>query len=162
MHRKTTSQMTSQVDQEAEASYAQIDQTKNPTKQPQSTLPKKKQIPVNIIYWIECLTKIRCSYDNTSVMTSLSFIPLSNSSFSYKLIDEWINDQRCKRLQKQSQKEDEYLEFGQWGRFTLWTCRGGVNVNIWISIIFRVCCHWFLVCHCSQFFGKGKSVFYLC
>ena len=34
MNRKTTSKMTSQVDQEAELVYAQIDLTKRPTAQP--------------------------------------------------------------------------------------------------------------------------------
>ena len=116
-----------------------------------------------------CIKNRMLTHNNTSVMTSLSFIPLSNASFSYKLIDEWIDDQGCNRLQKQSQEEDEYLEFGKWGPFNLWTCRGSVGVNIWISIIF--CRRWFLVYHCSsfqkkvfkveQFLGRGKSVSYL-
>ena len=69
-----------------------------------------------------CIKNWMLTHDNTSVMTSLSFIPLSNASFSYKLIDERIDDQSCNRLWKQSQKEDEYLKFGQWRPFTIWYC----------------------------------------
>ena len=93
-----------------------------------------------------CIQNWMLTHDNTSVMTSLSFIPLSNASFSYKLIDERKDNQGCNRLRKQSQKQDEYLEFGQWGPFTIWHWQGGVGVNIWILSIL---CQ-FMVCHWSS------------
>lgn len=51
-------------------------------------------------------------FDDTSIITSLPIVSLSDSSISNKLIDEGIDDDRSDGLRKLDQKNKEELEFG--------------------------------------------------
>lgn len=53
----------------------------------------------------------RATHNNTSIITRLSVISSSNSSFPYKLIDEGINNKGGNRLRKLNEHQEGQLKF---------------------------------------------------
>ena len=54
------------------------------------------------------------TYDDTSIITCFSLIPLSNTSVSDKLVDERVYNNRTHRLRELDKKDKEELKFRQW------------------------------------------------